>query len=187
MKPFKLALLALSIAFLIQGCGDDSDSYQPPQQQPDITSEVTGLWTSNDSESDLLALAFFEDGSYIHVEVENRPEPLLRRAFTIQSEDGTDDGMEWGKYTIDNKTGALKVNQVFDDNGENGLSENLTQYISVSEGVLTIQIDENNNGVIDSNESFSFSKAKNDGYLGIWRGEETDEELNSVAFFEDGT
>ena len=95
--------------------------------------------------------------------------------------------MEWGKYTIDNKTGALKVNQVFDDNGENGLSENLTQYISVSEGVLTIQIDENNNGVIDSNESFSFSKAKNDGYLGIWRGEETDEELDSVAFFEDGT
>ncbi|WP_333614464.1 LptM family lipoprotein, partial [Psychrobacter sp.] len=187
MKPFKLALLALSTAFLIQGCGDDSDSYQPPQQQPDITSEVTGLWTSNDSESDLLALAFFEDGSYIHVEVENRPEPLLRRAFTIQSEDDTDDGMEWGKYTIDNKTGALKVNQVFDDNGENGLSENLTQYISVSEGVLTIQIDENNNGVIDSNESFSFSKAKNDGYLGIWRGEETDEELDSVAFFEDGT
>ena len=187
MKSFKLALLAITTSLLLQGCNDDSDSYQPPSQPPDIKSEMTGLWTSNDTESDLLALAFFEDGSYIHVEVENKPEPLLRQAFTIQSGNVANDGMEWGKYTIDNKTGALKVNQIFDDNGENGLSENLTQYISVSEGILTIQIDENNNGVIDSNESFSFSKAKNDGYLGIWRGEETEDELESVAFFEDGT
>ncbi len=187
MKSFKLALLAITTSLLLQGCNDDSDSYQPPPQPPDIKSEITGIWTSNDSESDLLALAFFEDGSYIHVEVENKPQPLLRQAFAIQSETDADDGMEWGKYTIDNKTGALKVNQIFDDNGENGLSENLTQYISVSEGILTIQIDENNNGVIDSDESFSFSKAKNDGYLGIWRGEETEDELESVAFFEDGT
>ena len=45
MKPFKLALLALTTSLLLQGCNDDSDSYQPPQQQPDIKSEITGLWT----------------------------------------------------------------------------------------------------------------------------------------------
>lgn len=96
MKSFKLALLAITTSLLLQGCNDDSDSYQPPSQPPDIKSEMTGLWTSNDTESDLLALAFFEDGSYIHVEVENKPEPLLRQAFTIQSGNVANDGMEWG-------------------------------------------------------------------------------------------
>ncbi|WP_296243452.1 MULTISPECIES: hypothetical protein [unclassified Psychrobacter] len=174
MKSFKLALLAITTSLLLQGCNDDSDSYQPPSQ-PDINTKIVGLWSSDDVDSDLSAIAFLDDGSYVQVQVSDNPM------------NNPDNGMEWGKYNINSKTGELTTKIVFDKNGNAGLSDSIARYAKVANGKLILEVDENNNGVIDSNEIYKFSQTQQKGMVGYWRGEETDENLESVAFFENGT
>ena len=187
MKSFKTLFLVVSVALLLQGCPGDSDSDPIPPKLPDINSEVVGVWTSDETDSDLLAITFFEDGSYVHVEVDEKPPIMNRRSFTTQIAANPDDGMEWGKYDIDNRNGLLEASQLFDDNGDSGLSSTNKQFIKVTGDKLTIQIDENDNGIIDDDESFSFSRNKTEGSLGFWRSNDSDEELSGLAFFEDGT
>ena len=67
-------------------------------------------------------------------------------------------GMEWGNYTINGTTGALTVNQILDNNGSTGLSDTLSRYVRVNDKRLTLEVDENKNGIIDDDEFFHFQR-----------------------------
>ena len=198
MKFFKTTLLALSMSLLLTGCGGDNSNDSSGSQGSgsqgsgsqgsgsqgsgsagsiDVNS-LFGLWENKNTNNDLLTLAFLDDGTYIHLEVDEVA------PFDTANETS---GMEWGNYTLDNITGKLTVSQRFDNNGDTGLSGTHDRYISVSGNILTIRVDENNNGVIDSNESFIFSKAKSENVLGFWKNDTTDNDLLAFAFFDNGT
>ena len=187
MKIFKVGLLALSIALLLPGCGDDNDdtSAMPPDP-PDITTEILGVWTGNDTNNELLTLVFLDDGTYIHLEVNDRPQ-LARMQYLGQAIANPEGGMEWGEYTIDGATGELITTPVFDNNGNAGLSDSVTRYARVSDGNLILEVDENNDGIIDDNEIFDYSETKSEGLLGAWGSDDINEGLLGLAFFEDGT
>lgn len=187
MKTFKLTLLAITTALFLQGCGDDNDSnfYEPPVE-PDVNAEILGIWTGSDSDDELLKLVFLDDGTYIHLEVNDRPQ-LARMQSLRQAISNPEGGMEWGEYTIDAATGELTTTPIFDNNGSAGLSDSVTRYVRVSEGNLTIEVDENNDGIITSDETFSFSETESEGLLGAWGSDDIDEGLLGLAFFEDGT
>ncbi len=183
----KTALFAASMALLLQGCNEDnnSNSYEPPVI-PDVNAEILGVWTGSDSDDELLTLAFLDDGTYIHLEVNDRPQ-LARMQAVRQALANPEGGMEWGEYTIDEATGELTTTPIFDNNGSAGLSDSLTRYARVSDGTLTLEVDENDDGIIDNNEVFSFSETKSEGLLGAWGSDDIDEGLLGLAFFEDGT
>lgn len=189
MKPFKLTVLAITTALLLQGCGDDADSdgsSTTPSGQSDITAEILGVWTGSNTNDELLTLAFLDDGTYIHLQANERP-AMVSIQSSRQSVSNLEGGMEWGKYTIDDETGELTTNPIFDNNGSAGLSDSITRYAQVSDGILTLEVDENDDGIIGSNEVFSFSETKSEGLLGAWGNDDIDEGLLGVAFFEDGT
>ncbi|WLP95022.1 hypothetical protein [Psychrobacter sp. M13] len=187
MKLFKLTLLAITTALFLQGCDDDDDgSSTTPPDQSDIKAEILGVWTGNDTDDELLTIAFLDDGTYIHLEANERPE-IAKMQSLRQVVTNSEGGMEWGKYTIDDDTGELTTTPVFDNNGSAGLSDSITRYARVSDGTLTLEIDENDDGIIGSDEVFSFSETKSEGLLGAWGSDDIDEGLLGVAFFEDGT
>ena len=203
MKYSKMALLAVTTAFFLQGCNEDSNSNQTTIPPPDPKAEVVGVWTSDDTDSDLLGLVFLEDGTYIHVQVDEAPTVLARQTYAVsafnnqaaavdkqtyavQSAASAGDGMEWGDYSIDAKTGLLTTTQKFDNNGGNGLSDTMTRYIKVTDDKLTMQIDLNKDGIIGDDETFSFSKTKSDNHLGFWRSGDSGEGLSGVAFLDNG-
>ena len=187
MKLFKLTLLAITTALFLQGCDDDDDgSSTTPPDQSDIKAEILGVWTGNDTDDELLTIAFLDDGTYIHLEANERPE-IAKMQSLRQVVTNSGGGMEWGKYTIDDDTGELTTTPVFDNNGSAGLSDSITRYARVSDGTLTLEIDENDDGIIGSDEVFSFSETKSEGLLGAWGSDDIDEGLLGVAFFEDGT
>lgn len=188
MKSFKLALLTIATALVLQGCNDDNDgsSSTSPPDQPDINAEILGVWTGSDSDDELLTLAFLDDGTYIHLEVNDRPQ-LARMQAVRQALANPEGGMEWGEYTIDEATGELTTTPIFDNNGTAGLSDSLTRYARVSDGTLTLEVDENDDGIIDNDEVFSYSETKSEGLLGAWGSDDIDEGLLGLAFFEDGT
>lgn len=189
MKSFKLALLALSMTLLLQGCGDDSDSdgvsITPPDQpditqpdQPNIDTEIVGMWNSDDTANgELSTIIFIDDGTYIQTQVDGS-----------QSTSEPQNGMELGNYSVSSTEGKLTATPIFDKNGTSGLSDSVTRYAQVSNGKLTLKVDENGNGIIDSNESYRFSETKSIGILGPWDFDAADEnELLGLAFLENGT
>lgn len=179
MKSFKLALLAFTTALLLQGCGSD-DSDEPVSSeiptQPDFNKAIVGVWNSDDPEDNLTTVAFLDDGTYVVVQVDED-----------ESETNPDNGMEWGKYNVDKTTGLLTNSILFDDNGSSGLSDMVTSYAEVVNNKLVLRIDENNNGTIDSNESFTFSRIKSEGYLGYWKNTTTDNSLLALVFTDEAT
>ena len=111
---------------------------------PQVDDGIVGTWifrAENDqpaNENDLLVLIFNADGTYLHGEVE----------FDNLDEDS---GMEWGTYSIDAETHKVTVAQTFDANGDTGLTDFSSGdgpqlFISESNDILTLQIDENNDG-----------------------------------------
>lgn len=180
MKSFKLTLLAITTALFLQGCGDNSDSDGPsttPPNQSDINTKIVGMWTGDDSGNGLSAIVFMEDGTYIQTQVNDS-----------RSTSDSENGMESGTYSIDNKTGKLTATPTFDKNGSSGLSDAINRFAQVSDGKLILNVDENNNSVIDSNETYKFSKVKPKGILGSWSFDGADEdELAGVAFLENNT
>ncbi|WP_333614990.1 hypothetical protein, partial [Psychrobacter sp.] len=119
------------------------------------------------------------DGTYVHMEVdEEQPYDNMNNEVS---------GMEWGRYTVNSSTGELIVSQIFDNNGETGLSDDLLRYVRVSGDTLTLEVDENENNIIDNDESFKFKRSKSKNTLGIWRNNDTNNELLALAFFDDGT
>ena len=93
-------------------------------------------------------MAFLENGTYIHVQVDED-----------RSVDNVENGMEWGNYTVDPVTDQLVTTTIYDGNEGTGLSETRTRYARVTgDTALTIQVDGNQNDMIDDDESFTFSR-----------------------------
>jgi len=189
MKSFKLTLLAITTALILQGCGDDSDSddsptWQPDQpditqpDQPNIDTEIIGMWSSDDTPNgELSTIIFMDDGTYIQTQVDGS-----------QSTSEAGNGMELGSYSVSSTEGKLTATPIFDKNGTSGLSDSVMRYAQVSNGKLILKVDENGNGIIDSNESYRFSETKSEGILGPWDFDDADDnELLGLAFLENGT
>lgn len=179
MKPFKLTLLAITTALFLQGCGDDNDgSSTSKPDQSDIDTNIVGFWSEDSSnDNSLSAISFMSDGTYVQVQVNN--ESLV---------DDPQGGLEWGTYEINSKTGELTTTQLFDENGSMGLSDAPNLSAHVSNGKLILQVDENENGSIDSDEQYKFSEIQPDGIVGAWSFDDvddTDDELIGVAFLDD--
>lgn len=176
MKSFKLTLLAITAIFFLQGCNDD-DNDGSSTSQPDIDTEIIGTWSSDDGSSGLSTIVFMDDETYVQVQVNSS-----------QSTSDPNNGMEWGNYNINDKTGELTATPIFDKNGSSGLSDSINRHAKVSNGKLILEVDENNDGVIDSDESYEFSKTKPEGILGSWSYDDADDdELIGLAFFDNGT
>lgn len=189
MKSFKLALLAMTTALILQGCGSDSDSDESPTSQPDqpdvtqpdqpnIDTEIVGMWSSDDTANgELSTIIFMDDGTYIQTQVDSS-----------QSTSEPGNGMELGSYSVSSTEGKLTATPIFDKNGTSGLSDSVMRYAQVSNGKLILKVDENENGIIDSNESYRFSETKSEGILGPWDFDDADDnELLGLAFLENGT
>ena len=114
---------------------------------------LPGVWSTDLTDNDFLALVFFADGTYVHMEIDVEA-PI--------DEPGEPSGMEWGTYTIDSVTGELSVTQTFDNNGDTGLTDAAngltTLFAQVSGDVLTLQFDDNQNGTIDQDESIDLER-----------------------------
>lgn len=189
MKSFKLTLLAITTALILQGCGDDSDSNDSPISQPDqpditqpdqpnIDTEIIGMWSSDDTANgELSTIIFMDDGTYIQTQVDGS-----------QSTSEAGNGMELGNYSVSSTEGKLTATPIFDKNGTSGLSDAVMRYAQVSNGKLILKVDENKNGIIDSNESYRFSETRSEGILGPWDFDDADDnELLGLAFLENGT
>jgi len=189
MKSFKLALLAMTTALILQGCGSDSDSDESPTSQPDqpdvtqpdqpnIDTEIVGMWSSDDTASgELSTIIFMDDETYIQTQVDSS-----------QSTSEARNGMELGSYSVSSTEGKLTATPIFDKNGTSGLSDSVMRYAQVSNGKFILKVDENGNGIIDSNESYRFSETKSEGILGPWDFDDADDnELLGLAFLENGT
>ena len=189
MKSFKLTLLAITTALILQGCGDDSDSNDSPISQPDqpditqpdqpnIDTEIIGMWSSDDTPNgELSTIIFMDDGTYIQTQVDGS-----------QSTSEAGNGMELGSYSVSSTEGKLTATPIFDKNGTSGLSDSVMRYAQVSNGKLILKVDENKNGIIDSNESYRFSETRSEGILGPWDFDDADDnELLGLAFLENGT
>jgi len=144
--------------------------------------DISGVWTTRLADNDLLAFVFFEDGTYVHLEIDEK-KPFDQK--------GEKSGMEWGTYSRDSDTGQLTVTQVFDANEDTGLNDatNLftNLYAQVYGDTLVLQFDDNNDGEIGRGESLGFSRAVNDDLLGAWTTDLTDNDLLALVFFADGT
>lgn len=180
MKSFKLTLLAITTALLLQGCGDDNDSdgtSTTPPDQSDINTKIVGMWSSDTAGDDLAVIVFTDDGTYVQTQVN-----------ASRSTTDPENGMESGTYSIDNKTGRLTATPTFDKNGDAGLSDAPNPFAKVVNGKLILEVDENGNGVIESNEVYKFSEVKPKGILGSWSFDNAEEdELVGVAFLENNT
>ena len=143
---------------------------------------ISGIWTTNLTDNELLAFVFFNDGTYVHLEVDEVA-PL--------DAEGETSGMEWGTYSRNSETGELTVTQTFDANGDTGLTDATsgltTLFAQVSGDVLTLQFDDNLNGTIDDGESLDFSRSASSSLSGAWTTDITDNELLAFVFFDDGT
>ena len=175
MKFFKMTLLTIATAaLLLQGCGsDDSDDLNSSETptQPDFNKAIVGVWDSDDSEANLGVVAFFDDGTYVVAEVDED-----------ESETNPENGMEWGKYNVNKATGLLTNSVLYDNNTGSGLSDIVTTNAEVVNNKLILRIDENNDGAIGSNESFTFSRIKSEGLSGYWKNTTTDDSLLALVF-----
>ena len=115
---------------------------------------LSGYWKNTTTNDSLLALAFTDvstngkdDGSYVQLGIDSAP--MMSNPLN---------GMEWGNYSIDPTTKILSTSQIYDDNGEAGLSDDIERYLKVSGDTLTLEFDENRNGMIDIGESLIFQR-----------------------------
>ena len=145
--------------------------------QPITGSALIGTWEiASPTQLDLFLLSFFEDGTYLHAEVD-------------ETEPNAISGMEWGSFTYIG-LGETTATQFLDNNGDAGLSDfsgdngSSLRILPQSSGSLMFGPDDNNNGISDG--AFGLSKIDSEGILGAWISTTTDAELLMIAFFDNG-
>ncbi|WP_025562431.1 hypothetical protein [Psychromonas sp. SP041] len=131
------------------------------------SSTIVGTWRAIDDVNDLLLLIFFDDGTYVHAEID----------ITDLDEDS---GMEWGAYSLDSETGIITTTQTFDSNGDTGLSDVETITAQVSGDQLTIIAS-------DVVEPIEFERIESEGLLGTWISDTGDDDLLGFIYLNDGT
>lgn len=156
---------------------DAIEHFENQLGQNEVTYDsLVGTWLATDAEDDFLQLTFFDDGTYMHAEID-------------LDDTENDSGMEWGTYTRDSETGKLlSTTQYFDENGETGLSDSVSTenvFLSVSGDELTVTVDEDKDGTIDF--TLSFAKIESNGVLGTWLAKDDENDLLQLTFFADGT
>ncbi len=148
---------------------------------------LVGVWApaeANMDENDLLGLVFFPDGTYVHVEVD------LDDSSEIS-------GMEWGTWERDRETGDMTVTQVFDENGDTGLTDFVsgpaTLSLDIGTDSLVANIDEDGDGTVDATPIFDRINLRantEDPIVGLWTPAESEMDENDlllIAFLDDGT
>ena len=145
--------------------------------QPITVSALIGTWEiASPTQLDLFLLSFFEDGTYLHAEVD-------------ETEPNAISGMEWGSFTYIG-LGETTATQFLDNNGDAGLSDfsgdngSSLRILPQSSGSLMFGPDDNNDGISDG--AFGLSKIDSEGILGAWISTTTDAELLMIAFFDNG-
>ena len=144
---------------------------------------IVGSWSITNSETDLLSITFFNNGTYVLFEVED--------ASSTESA-----GMEWGTYERDSETNRVYATQDFDGNGGIGLNDfdktagNPQLFATIVDGQLNLNVDEDADGTID--ETLIFAALANTVELGPWLvrdidGEPDENDLLMFVFYEDGT
>ncbi|MGE6649093.1 hypothetical protein ACQKE0_07420 [Shewanella colwelliana] len=151
---------------------------------------IVGAWDQLDDNSgnavnELLSFVFFDDGTYIHLEVD------------LEEADDEISGMEWGTYERDSATGRVSPTQTFDENGDTGLTDFTTEegaprlFAQVADGQLVFDIDEDADGTSDG--TISFNSLPDDGVIGTWvvrdrnDGDADENDLLMFIFYNDGT
>ena len=151
---------------------------------------IVGTWdqaeaSTGDAVNDLLSFVFFNDGTYVHLEVD------------LEGADEEISGMEWGTYERDSTTGRVLPTQTFDENGDTGLTDFTTAegaprlFADVTDGQLVFDIDEDADGISDG--TISFNPLPDNGVVGTWvvrdrNGGDVDEnDLLMFIFYNDGT
>ncbi len=108
--------------------------------QRQISAGVLGTWLFDAGNSDFLMFIFFDDGTYVHGEVDNEP--------------NDPPGMERGLFNRNDSTGLTAVELTFDANGARGISDldgtNNRLRMSLDNGQLLLEFDEVGNGSFDS-------------------------------------
>ncbi|WP_299573574.1 hypothetical protein [uncultured Shewanella sp.] len=129
---------------------------------------IVGTWNYAEDENDLLTLVFFNDGTYAH--------------FEVDSDDSEEEsGMEWGTYIRNSETNRVTASQIFDGNGDTGLTDFTDTvgapllFAEVIEEQLVLSIDEDANDTID--DSLNFDKQVNDNLVGTWLIKAIDDQL----------
>ena len=145
--------------------------------QPITGSALIGTWEiASPTQLDFYLLSFFEDGTYLHAEVD-------------ETEPNAISGMEWGSFTYIG-LGETTATQFLDNNGDAGLSDfsgdngSSLRILPQSSGSLMFGPDDNNDGISDG--AFGLSKIDSEGILGAWISTTTDAELLMIAFFDNG-
>lgn len=134
--------LTLSFDDNLDGTMDGSISFDRLE-----TDGIVGTWMApEENENDLLFFIFFEDGTYLHLEVD---------------EDDTEEvsGMEWGTFEVDSGTGEATIAISFEGNGDTGLTDFAYDfedlYPSLEGDELTLGIDVDQDGNVDDTIVFS--------------------------------
>ncbi|KZZ72353.1 hypothetical protein A3765_28960, partial [Oleiphilus sp. HI0130] len=133
------------------------------------SNSIAGVWVNEETTNELLAFVFFEDGTYVHMEIDEVA-PLNPDNPNEVS------GMEWGTYSIDPETRELTASITFDGNFDTGLTDSIGQvdiFARVDGNTLTIQVDDNDSGTIEEGEATDFTRSSNAGILGAWTNTET--------------
>lgn len=145
--------------------------------QPITGSALIGTWEiASPTQLDFFLLSFFEDGTYLHAEVD-------------ETEPNAISGMEWGSFTYIG-LGETTATQFLDNNGDAGLSDfsgdngSSLRILPQSSGSLMFGPDDNNDGISDG--AFGLRKIDSEGILGAWISTTTDAELLMIAFFDNG-
>jgi len=145
--------------------------------QPITGSALIGTWEiASPTQLDFYLLSFFEDGTYLHAEVD-------------ETEPNAISGMEWGSFTYIG-LGETTATQFLDNNGDAGLSDfsgdngSSLRILPQSSGSLMFGPDDNNDGISDG--AFGLRKIDSEGILGAWISTTTDAELLMIAFFDNG-
>ncbi|MGB2118477.1 MAG: hypothetical protein ACPHW1_00915 [Porticoccaceae bacterium] len=147
------------------------------EAEPVNNDSLVGTWEiASPTESDLFLLSLFEDGTYVHAEVNETTSNFLS-------------GMEWGTYNVVG-LGEVTASHILDNNGDAGLSAfdgsgPRLRIIAQPSGSLMYSSDINNDGISDN--TFGLRRVDSDGILGTWLSTTTENDLLMIVFFDDGT
>lgn len=169
-----LTVLTLT-ATLLGGCRQDESEVEDSGDLPNAEADsYYSTWVVNDEHGyELLFFVFFEDGTYLHAEIDN-------------DENGEPSGMEWGRISFDSEGVADVEAATFDGNGQAGLTDfvgTTDLKFTVASNTLTLEVV----GGEEAGDRLSFTRLESVGAQGSFFTTETENELLAFTFLPGGT